>query len=316
VLGSQGRHRPIISEETRPGAFVVPGIDDDGGYEEQTTVATNEEAATVVTSEEETTVRIFARVVDTDEENRRLCEQERVLRERDELLQERNRLLQMIDSAVVADPVVINDRDEENGNEPIAGQNVENKESDLLNQCDNVLHAWKDVYKVEKENADAAYYYAKQLWCEDMAKWAHWKSKALRGEWTVRQFDQVMKILKNKQGPVWDILIKKVDGICKNLEGPRGDVKATHERLKKSLGPHPLMKLVGKKIDRSADHVNLRHEYQCRLFRQYKDAETEFQLLCAWPDGTLTRVKSLRENYLKENTRIIEYVHNQKGLLS
>ena len=188
-------------------------------------------------------------------------------------------------------------------------------ELDLLNQSHKVIHVWKDLYKVEKENADDAYYYAEQLWCEDKAKWAEGKRKVLRGEWTVEQFEQEMEKLKNRQKPVWDTLINTVGVIREKLEGPHKDIQATHDRLKESLGPHPLMKLLGKEINHSEEHVHLRHEYQNKLRRQYEDAETEFQLLCAWPEGTLTKVKLFRDTYLKENEKVIELVHNKKGVL-
>jgi hypothetical protein len=183
---------------------------------------------------------------------------------------------------------------------------------DLSNQSHTLLHAWKEVYKVEKENADDAYYYAKQLWCEDKAKWAQGKRKVLRGEWTVEHFDQEMENLKKKQEPVWDTLMKKVDGIHEKVDGPHNELKAAQERIKESLGPGSVLKLFRK--DRSAEHDNLRHEYQFKLQQQYKDAETEYQLLCAWPEGTLTTVKLFRENYLKENAHVIDYVHSKKGL--
>jgi hypothetical protein len=71
---------------------------------------------------------------------------------------------------------------------------------------------------------------------------------------------------KNQQEPVWDNLIDKVDVIREKLEG---HVTATNERVKESLGP--------------------------TLEQQYKDADDEFQSLCAWPQGMLTRVKLFRE---------------------
>ena len=187
-------------------------------------------------------------------------------------------------------------------------------ELDLLNESHKVLHVWKDLYKVEKDNADDAYYYAKQLWCEDKAKWAEGKRKVLRGEWTVEQFDQEMEKLKKRQKPVWDILINQVGQIREKLEGPHKDFHSAHERVKESLGPHPLMKLFGKEIDHSEEHVNLRHEYQNKLKQQFNDAETEFQLLCGWPEGTLTKVKLFRDTYLKENAKVIELVHDKKGV--
>jgi hypothetical protein len=80
--------------------------------------------------------------------------------------------------------------------------------------------AWTEVNKVKKDNADDAYCYAKQLWCEDKAKWVQGKRKMLRGDWTVEHFDQEMEKLK-KQEPVWEVLIKKVDGMHEKLEDPQ-----------------------------------------------------------------------------------------------
>jgi hypothetical protein len=168
-------------------------------------------------------------------------------------------------------------------------------ELDLLNQSHKVLHVWKDVYKVEKDNADDAYYYAEQLWCEDKVRWAYGKCKVLHGEWTIKHFDKEMESLKNN----------KVDEICKKLEGPHKDIQAAHECMKESLGPLLLMYLFGKELDHLAEHGNLCHEYQHKLKQLYKDAKTEFQLLCAWPKGTLMRVRLFWDTYLKENDHVI-----------
>jgi hypothetical protein len=89
-------------------------IDNLDDYEEQATVA----------SRDGSDFQIVAHAVDTEEEARRLYEQDRRLYEQDqrlvELLQERNQLRQVIDNAVVVDPIVITDRDAENGNEQVA----------------------------------------------------------------------------------------------------------------------------------------------------------------------------------------------------
>jgi hypothetical protein len=192
---------------------------------------------------------------------------------------------------------------------------AENTTLDLLRQSHTVLRAWKVVYNVEKDKADDAYYYAEQLWCEDKAKWAHGKRRVLSGEWTVEHFDQEMERLKKKQEPVWAILMKKVDAIREKLEVPHSEFKAAEERVKTSLKPAgSVLKMFGKDRSSTAEHDNLHHEYQNKWKQLYKEAEAEYQLLCAWPEGTLTRVKMFRENYLKETTHVIDYVHNRKGL--
>jgi hypothetical protein len=184
---------------------------------------------------------------------------------------------------------------------------------DLLRQAHSAIRAWKEVHKAQKDKADDAYYYGEQLWCEDKAKWAHGKRRVLCGEWTVEHFDKEMERLKKKQEPVWDVLMKKVDAIREKLEVPHGELRAAEEGMKKSLEPTgSVLGLFGK--DRSEEHANLHHEYKHKFKQQFKDAETEYQLLCAWPEGTLTRVRLFRENFLKENTRVMDYVHNKKGL--
>jgi hypothetical protein len=91
VLGSQGRHRRFIFEESRPGAVAIPGIDTNEGDEDQATDARSEEP----------TVNIVARVVDTEEENRRLHELRQALHERNQAIHERDRLRRMMQNAVV-----------------------------------------------------------------------------------------------------------------------------------------------------------------------------------------------------------------------
>lgn len=97
---------------TKPGAVRLGHLDDDDDYEEQATDAARDESI----------IQIVAHVVDTEEENQRLHEQDQRFRE---LLHERNQLRQVIDNAVVVDPVVITDGDAETGNEQVA-QGTEN----------------------------------------------------------------------------------------------------------------------------------------------------------------------------------------------
>jgi hypothetical protein len=100
-------NKPLLKK-----GVAVPGIDDDDiEYDD-------EEAAVAI--RDESTLPIVARVVDTEDENRRLREQERMLRERDLFLRDRNKLRRKVGHAVVVDPITVADRDVENEYEQVA----------------------------------------------------------------------------------------------------------------------------------------------------------------------------------------------------
>ena len=184
-------------------------------------------------------------------------------------------------------------------------------EADVLHEAHEVLRTWKRIYEEEKEKADDSYYYAKDLWCEDKDFWDHGKHKVHRGEWTVETFEEELEALKRKQEPVWDKLLKQVDESSAKLEKPAEDVKEMAEKVKASIGPHPVKKLIGK--GPTSQEAEVRHEYHWKLQREFKDAKAQYEELCAHPEGTLTQVKLMRVNVVREDINVTEYLHGEQG---
>lgn len=182
-------------------------------------------------------------------------------------------------------------------------------QSMLVKEAHEALVAWHELHKVEKPKAEDAYYYGEQLWCEDKAKWASGKRKVLKGEWTIERFDVEVEELKKKQEPVWSILLEDVKKIRERLEGSRKNVTAVHDRIKANLSPEPMFKLF-KKDTRPPDEKELYNEYHYKLHQEFADAEQEYQLLCAWPEGTLTRVQLFQEHSLKDGSNLVQYIHD------
>jgi hypothetical protein len=114
-------HRPsrrhyIVTEQIRPGAVRMagPGTDSEGYEDDERTIEVGYEGQATVATHEKSTIHVIAQTVDTEEENRRLRQQERVLFERDQLLRERDQLRHIVDNAVVGDPVAVTESDVEN----------------------------------------------------------------------------------------------------------------------------------------------------------------------------------------------------------
>jgi hypothetical protein len=110
----------VFTEETRPGAVVVPGLHTEEGYNDDG-LTIDEGCGEQVNNApyEESTVHIFARAVDTEEENQRLRAFDQALRERDQIRHERDQLHQRLDNAVTITPVVATNSDVEIGEENI-----------------------------------------------------------------------------------------------------------------------------------------------------------------------------------------------------
>jgi hypothetical protein len=166
----------------------------------------------------------------------------------------------------------------------------------VVKEFEAAVHAWNDVYKVQKEKADDAYHYGEKLLREDKEKVSLGKNKEITGQWTFEHLEQEMHKLKMNQKPVWADLMKKVDAIRETLEGAHKELKASDERLKKSLEPGFHFKLFHK--DHSTEQDNFRHEYHHKYKQQYKHAESEYHSLCAIPNGTLSKVKVFRDDFL------------------
>lgn len=123
------------------------------------------------------------------------------------------------------------------------------------------------------------YYYAEELWCEYRTAWAQGKRKVLNLEWHADQFSDEIENLKAQQKLIWDILLADVDSICTCLAGPHDDVVTAH-----------VLKLF-EKGKRVPERKELYRDYHYKLHQEFEDAENDYQLLCAYPEGTLTRVK-------------------------
>jgi hypothetical protein len=100
-------HHPNVNTErrSRPIDCIFPGAGREGGLgnvqrqeegERVRTIEIGDEAQATVATREESTIHIVARVVDTEEENRRIHEQGLIRHERDHQLHQR------VDSAVIA----------------------------------------------------------------------------------------------------------------------------------------------------------------------------------------------------------------------
>jgi hypothetical protein len=127
ALSRPRRLHPVSIEERRPGVVVVPGFDDEGEYpDDGLTIEEGYDEQVTIASHEESTVHIYARAVDTEEENRILREQDHILyerdqfrHERDQIRHERDRLRQILDDAPIVTPVVATRSDVENGVENV-----------------------------------------------------------------------------------------------------------------------------------------------------------------------------------------------------
>lgn len=184
-------------------------------------------------------------------------------------------------------------------------------QANVLHEAHEVLRAWKKVYEVEQPKAKDTHYYAEELYCEDQKFWDQGKRKVNQGEWTVETFDEELQKLKAKQQPVWDKLMKQVDEISANLEKPAEDVKAASEKVKASIGPHPIKKLVGEAP--TPQEAEVRKEYHWKLQREFKDAKAQYQEIVGFPEGLLERVKLFRINVVREDINITEYLHSNQN---
>jgi hypothetical protein len=140
ALSSPGRHHPVLIEETRPGAVVVPGFDSQEGHDnDELTIEEGYEGQETIAPHEESTVHIIAQTVDTEEENR-------LLRELDQLRQmqirhERDQLRQILDNAPIVTPVIATNRDVENGDEKVHAHHDDLRSSDAP-RCGSKGRRW------------------------------------------------------------------------------------------------------------------------------------------------------------------------------
>lgn len=195
--------------------------------------------------------------------------------------------------------------------EVVAQPEAPKEEPAVLQEAHRVLRAWKQVYDEQLPKAEDAHYYAEELFCEDQKFWDQGKHKVRRGEWTVEQFDEELQALKKKQDPVWDILLKQVAEISTALEQPAKDVNSSSEKVIASIGPHPFNKIL-RKATPTPEEQEVRHEYHWKLQQEFKDAKAQYQKICGYPEGLLSRVKLFRINVVREDINIAEALHDKE----
>jgi len=190
---------------------------------------------------------------------------------------------------------------------------------ELLKEAEDSLSDWKNVHNECKEPADDLYYYAEELWVEDQKKWNEARHNVMKNKCSIEEFDEIVQALQQKQAPVWDILLKKEIELRDRLTPIHNRLKIVEQDIKKAVQTdpltgkyiNPLARLVGGRLVHQ-DQRELLHFYETKLHRQMQDAAEEFDLLCGFPSGTLTRVKNMRVNALKEATHLLETVHKKK----
>jgi len=102
--------------------------------------------------------------------------------------------------------------------------------------------------------------------------------------------------------------LRQADEISAKLEKPAKAVSVSADKVKASIGPHPLQKYVGKPAPTSQE-AEVRHEYHWKLQQEFKDAKAQYQEICGYPEGLLSRVKLFRINVVREDIHITEYMH-------
>lgn len=182
-----------------------------------------------------------------------------------------------------------------------------------------VLDAWKATASKVRKEAEDLLCYAEELWYEDKNEWAAGKLKVLRDRESVELFDQEMAALKDRQSPVWDVIVDSAGDLFARLEESHERVKTSHNHIKAALQEdplnrrhlNPLDKVFGKTLHQ--DQQELHHHYHRKMVRQFREADDEYKAVCAYPSGLLERIRFFHVNAIKQSADLVEGVHKKKG---
>jgi prophage DNA circulation protein len=191
--------------------------------------------------------------------------------------------------------------------------------NDVKKEAEEAWSAWNATVRTVAAQAHDLLYHTKQLWHEEKEFWADARRKALRGTWSIAEFDSEMEYVQKKHAPVWCNLLKAQVDLREKLDGPYEQVKLANVHLKTALNEDPLAQkymhplshqLFGKAWH--ADQIDLHHYYASKWMHQFKDVQQEFEALAGHPSGTLSRVKNMGNHSITEHEELVEEVHKKK----
>lgn len=169
----------------------------------------------------------------------------------------------------------------------------------VLEDAARVLHNYKKLVEKEYPNISSVYEGAKDLWEQVKLHWTKGKQQVLKGGWSADDFDADMLDLFKRQEVLWERLLDAAAELLVKVETSYEKVQLIETSVKHERGEGVHVAWMGLP---TKEQDLIRKEYHHKLRFSFKEAATEHDNLCGYPDGLLTRVRLLRERADRETS--------------
>jgi hypothetical protein len=180
---------------------------------------------------------------------------------------------------------------------------------EVLAEADSVLCEFKALIEKEYPVASSLYEGGKNLWEQVKYHWKQGKYRVLKGEWSADDFDRDLMDLFRRQEAIWDREMDVGAELYVRIDELYKKVKQAHDNVKNARGKPPHVAWMSFP---TPDQATIRHVYDHRLRFAFKDAQTEYEGLCGYPEGILTKLKLLRDRAIKESRDLVEWCRKKE----
>jgi hypothetical protein len=180
---------------------------------------------------------------------------------------------------------------------------------EVLADADSILCEFKALIEKEYPNASFLYEGAKNLWEPVKYHWTQGKHRVLKGEWSADDFDRDLMDLFCLQEGIWNKLMNTADKLHLEIDELYKKVEKTHDDVKHARGEPP--RVAGMSFP-TPDQATIRKVYDHKLRFAFRDAYMDYESLCGYPDGILTKMKLLRERTIKETNDLVEWCRKKE----
>jgi hypothetical protein len=180
---------------------------------------------------------------------------------------------------------------------------------EVLAEADSVLREFKALIEKNYDIADSLYEGAKNLWEQVKYHWTQGKHRVLKGKWSANDFDRDLTDLFSRQDAIWAREMNVCDELQAQIDELYNKVEKAHDNVKHARGEPPRVAWMSFP---TLDQATIRKVYDHKLRFAFKDAYLQYESLCGYPEGILTKTKLLHERAIKETSDLVEWCRKKE----
>lgn len=182
---------------------------------------------------------------------------------------------------------------------------------EVLTEADSILSEFNALIEKEYPIANKLYEDATHLWEQVKYHWTQGKHRVLKGEWSADDFDRDLMDLFRGQEAIRDRQMNLGAELYAEIEELYKKVEQAHDNVKHARGEPPRVAWMSFP---TPDQATVRKVYAHKLRFTFKDAQTDYESLCGYPEGILTKMRLLHERAIKETRDLVEWCRKKEHL--